>query len=108
MWTSALADFSASRLAVKVIGCGSFGCGADVWLTGSFPTYFDDDDIIDVDIDWSFEPFVDEPTDDEDEVDEFEGSGMLVVVVVDGDDEDWDVMIRPFVVDVADDELCWK
>lgn len=54
-----------------------------------------------------FKPFVVEPTDDEDEVDEFDGSGMLVVDVV---VEDGGVMIRPLVVaeDVVVVELCWK
>ena len=93
MCASALADFSASRLAVKVTGCGNFWCDAD-WLTGNLPTYF--------------KPFVDDATDDEEDVDEFEGSGMLVVVVVDEEDGGpVDVIIRPFAVEV-DVAWCWK
>lgn len=93
MCASALADFSASRLPVKVAGAEIFWTGA--WLTtGNLPTYL--------------KPFVDDATDDEEDVDEFEGRGMLVVVVivvVDDEDADGGVMRRPFVVVVDDEEL---
>ena len=51
-------------------------------------------------------PFVDDATDDEEDVDEFEGRGMLVVVVVvvvDDEDADGGVMRRPFVVVVTEE-----
>jgi hypothetical protein len=88
MWPSALADFSASLLPVKAVGGGSF-CSDDDWLTGSLPTYLS--------------PFVDDPTDDEEDVDELEGSGMLVVVVV--VDADGGVISRLAVVVV--DDVFW-
>ena len=64
---------------------------------GSLPTYLR-----------PFDEFVvDEAIDDEDDVDEFDGSGMLVVVVEEADDGG--VMVRPFVDVVAVVEwwCCW-
>jgi len=70
MCASALADFSASLRPVNDAGCESFWMD-DAWLTGNLPTYLI--------------PFVDDATEDEDDVDEFDGRGMLVVDVADDD-----------------------
>ena len=86
MCASALADFSASLRPGNGAGCESFWM--DVWLTGNLPPYLS--------------PFVDDATDDEDDVDEFDGSGMLVVVVDAGvDDDDGGGAIRRLLVVVV-------